>query len=88
MSLQAYYLFEETDLTGGIISQTRIETSDIRQFLLDIHEIAEDQLSFAMQVTADNPGIPYDLYKADEKGRFEWTARVTLKVEYYRSQKP
>lgn len=87
--LIAFYLFTETSREGGITSTRRIELCDIKKFLIKEHNIPHDQIDFALEVTANTPGVPYDLYKPDNYNlykpndlSFGWTARLTLKIQY------
>ncbi len=82
-SLEAHYLLQETDLSGGIQANRKIDQADIRKVLRDEYDIQHDYIEMALAVTADNLNVPYDLLRADDEGRFLWTARLTLKVRYW-----
>lgn len=81
--LSAFYLFSETHANGTFSSTKRIELHEIKRFLKKEHDIPVNQIENALKITADNPGVPYDLYKPNIDDSFGWTARLTLKVQYW-----
>ena len=80
--LDVYYLFQATNISGAALKQRRVETRGIENYLLNVHGLPEDQISNALSVTQKTPGVPYDLHKADDKGNFLWSARLTFVVRY------
>jgi len=79
----------ETDPDGSYHHTRYIAVDDIAGVLFNEYDLDSETIDFAIQVTAANPGVAYDLCKTEEveapteenpSGDFAmpWTARLTF----------
>lgn len=60
-----------------IRSHTFVTRGQAERELTFVFHVEPSHVDFAMRVTEQNPGVPYDLFRLDEKGEINWTARLT-----------